>query len=61
MSLDQSIKHRKEHRQPYRGAARVDKSCRNHGGGNAHPCPYCTRNRTIQSKKLDAQARLAAE
>ena len=45
MSLDKAIEHGKEHRKQYRGAKRVDKSCRNHGGGHAYQCPYCLSNR----------------
>lgn len=42
MSLDRAIKSGKEHRKPYRGSKRADRSCRNHGG-----CSYCERNRTL--------------
>ena len=45
MSLDQAIRHGKEHRQPYRKAKAVDKSCRNHGS-----CAYCKSNRTHKNK-----------
>ncbi len=40
MSLDQAIKHGKEHRKPYRRSKAIDKTCRNHGS-----CPYCEQNR----------------
>jgi hypothetical protein len=42
MSLDKAIRHGKEHRKDYRGAAAIDRSCRNHGS-----CPYCKRNRAL--------------
>lgn len=47
MGLEKAIKSGKEHRKEYRGAKRVDSSCRNHGG-----CPWCEENRTYQSRKL---------
>ena len=40
MSLDKAIQHGKEHREPYQGAKKYFKSCRNHGG-----CTWCERNR----------------
>ena len=40
MSLEQSIIHGKEHRKPYHGSQRFDKTCRCHGG-----CNYCQGNR----------------
>lgn len=40
MSLDKAIQHRKEHREPYRGAKAIAGSCRN--GGD---CSWCQRNR----------------
>lgn len=46
MSLEKSIKAGKEHRQEYRGAKRVDKTCRNHGN-----CIWCLGNRKYQEKK----------
>lgn len=52
MSLDQAIKHGKEHRKPYRYAKAVDTSCRNHGD-----CPYCKSNRTIQKQKIQQKAK----
>ena len=45
MSLDKAILHGKEHREPHRGSARFDRSCRVHGGGHAYPCGYCQGNR----------------
>jgi len=47
MTLDKAIESGKEHRKQYRGAKRVDPSCRNHGG-----CPYCEENRLYQDKKI---------
>jgi hypothetical protein len=46
MSLEKAIQHGKEHRKPYRGSKRFDRSCRNHGG-----CPYCENNRAHPLKK----------
>lgn len=40
MSLDQAIKHGKEHRKPYYRSARYDPGCRPHGD-----CGYCYGNR----------------
>ena len=40
MSLQQAIKHGKEHRKPYRGAKAADRWCKNHGF-----CWICRRNR----------------
>ncbi len=51
MSLDKSIKHGKEHRKPFRGSARFDRSCRT--GGD---CPYCIGNRTHKNRKGIAKA-----
>lgn len=42
MSLDKAIAAGKEHRKPYRGAAALVCSCRNHGS-----CTWCQSNRTI--------------
>jgi len=50
MSLEKAIKYGKEHRKPYRGSKRFDKSCRNHGGGLAHQCPYCLGNKEHSTK-----------
>lgn len=46
MSLDMSIKHRKEKRKPYHGSKRFDRTCRNHGS-----CEWCKDNRLYSSKK----------
>lgn len=46
MSLEKGIEHGKEHRKPYRGAGRFDRTCRNHGS-----CPYCEGRRTFFDKK----------
>ena len=50
MSLEKSIKHGKEHRKEYRGSARWDGTCRNHGS-----CGYCKSNRTIFDKRARAR------
>lgn len=52
MSLDKAIKHKKEHRRPYRGAKAIDTLCRNHGG-----CPWCEANRTFKTKKKIEEAK----
>lgn len=50
MSLNKSIKYGKEHRKPYQGSKRFDKSCRNHGS-----CDFCKNNRLYSaSKALEA-------
>lgn len=46
MSLDNSIKHGKEHRKPYAGAKAVHKPCRNHGW-----CDWCYGNRMYSTNK----------
>ena len=46
MSLDKAIKHKKEHRKPYRKAKAVDATCRNHGS-----CKWCEGNRTYKNRK----------
>lgn len=51
MSLDKAIKHRKEHRKPYRRSKAFDSSCRNHGS-----CSWCESNRTIQEQKEELSA-----
>lgn len=51
MSMDKAIEHGKEHRNPYRGAKAVDKTCRNHGG-----CPYHEGNRRYKYKKAEQSA-----
>lgn len=40
MSLDKSIEHGKEHREPYKGAKSVDHQCHNHSS-----CSWCLGNR----------------
>lgn len=44
MGLEKAIEHGKEKRRPYRGAKRVDVSCRNHGD-----CPICKSDRLYNS------------
>lgn len=44
MSLDQAIKHGKEHRKPYHGSKAVDVWCRNH-----NYCWVCRKNRLHKS------------
>lgn len=51
MSLDRAIEAGKERRQPYRGSARFDRTCRPHGGGTAIPCPWCERNRQHATRR----------
>lgn len=51
MSLDKSIEHGKDWREPYRRAKSIDKTCRNHGS-----CEYCKANRLYSSKKRKAIA-----
>lgn len=46
MSLNRAIEAGKEHRRPYRGSKKNDKSCRSHGG-----CSYCKSNREHASKR----------
>lgn len=46
MSIDKSIKSRKEHRKHYRGAKAIDRTCRNHGR-----CEYCHGNRIYKNEK----------
>lgn len=52
MSLDKAIKHKKEHRKPFRGAKAYTCACRNHG-----TCSWCIGNRTL----FDAKARAALD
>lgn len=65
VSLDKAILHGKERRKPYTGSESVDVSCRNHGGGYAHPCGLCERNRLWRAYRERAEAeeqlRLAAD
>lgn len=56
MSLDKAIKHGKEHRKPYRDCRSFDLSCRNHGAGHAHPCPWCEANRLYNARKKEVLA-----
>lgn len=46
MSLDKSIERGKEHRKPYHGSKRFDRTCRNHGS-----CDYCKGNRLYSTQK----------
>lgn len=46
MALDKSIESGKEHRKPYKGSKRFDRTCRNHGS-----CDYCKGNRLYQTHK----------
>jgi hypothetical protein len=46
MSLDKSIEHKKDHRKPYHGSKRFDRTCRNHGS-----CEWCKENRLYSSRK----------
>lgn len=41
----------KEHRKPYTGSKRFDRTCRNHGG-----CPACLNNRTLSNLKRQQSA-----
>jgi len=50
MSLDKAIRSGKEKRKEYRGSARFDCTCRNHGS-----CGYCQSNRTIFDKRARAK------
>ena len=49
--LDKAIEHRKEKRNPYRGAKAVDCTCRNHGS-----CPWCRDTRTAKNSQRDKVA-----
>jgi len=51
MSLDEGIKHGKEHRKPYHGSKAFDQSCR--PGGN---CSWCQGNREHADKKRELSA-----
>lgn len=48
MSLDKSIKHRKQ----YRGSKCIDQTCRNHGG-----CEWCKENRMINKLRREEAMR----
>lgn len=52
MSLDKSIDSGKEHRKPFRGAKRIDRTCRNHGS-----CDYCKGNCLYSTKKTLDEAK----
>ena len=56
MSLDKSIEHGKEHRNPYHGPKAVDPSCRNHGS-----CPHCYQNRNYKHRKEEEEMRSKIE
>ena len=56
MSLDKAIKHKKEHRKPYKGAKLVDSFCRNHGS-----CSWCKENRLYKNTKRIDTAKLKEE
>ena len=50
MALDKAICSGKEHRKPYRGSKRFDRTCRNNGS-----CDFCKGNRLYQTlKAMDA-------
>lgn len=51
MSLDKAIKHGKEHRKPYRGAAAWDSHCRNN-----NYCSWCRSNRTHSNSSREYSA-----
>lgn len=51
MSLDKSIKYKKEHRKPYYGAKAIDCTCRNHGS-----CEWRKENRTHKNDKRELKA-----
>lgn len=55
VSLYKAILHGKERRKPYTGSESVDVSCRNHGGGYAHPCRYCECNRLWHAYREKAE------
>lgn len=46
MSLNKSIEKGTEHRKPYKGSKKIDRTCRNHGG-----CPWCLENRMYKNLK----------
>lgn len=52
MSLDQAIKHGKEHRKPHRGAKAVDPLCRNHGY-----CWICRENRLHKERITEEETK----
>lgn len=60
MSLDKAIASGKEHRKQYRGAKRVDKSCRNHGNhghGPGNQCPHCLGDRMHNTKMKEEKVK----
>jgi len=56
MSLEKAIQHGKEKRAPYYGGGRFDLTCRPHGAGRAHPCPWCANNRMARNRRWEAYA-----
>jgi len=51
MSFDKHYPNRKDHRHPYRGAKRYDRSCRPNGS-----CDYCRNNRLHADRRQRAKA-----
>lgn len=49
MSFDKHMG--KEHRKPYQGSKRYDRTCRNHGS-----CPSCLSNRVISNRRRQQSA-----
>lgn len=56
MGLEKAIAHGKERRREYRGVKSFASECRNHKS-----CPWCRRNRTRATIKLNAIAKLEIE
>lgn len=52
MTLDKAIEHGKEKREKYRGAKRVDRSCRNHG-----TCSFCRGDRKHKTDKKELSSK----
>jgi hypothetical protein len=52
MPFDNRYPNRKDHREPYRGAKRLDHTCRNHGS-----CPKCANDRAYNAKRRDLAAK----
>lgn len=48
MSLDKAIQHGEEHRKPYRGVKKFDRTCRNHGSD-----PWCERQVKYKKKRKE--------
>ena len=44
--MEKAIEHGKEHRKPYYGSKRFDRTCRDHGS-----CPWCQGNRKHKYRK----------